>query len=64
VRIEVPTGVAAFPREVVRAPRSAVARKYDLVHWTDMPTGGHFPALEEPALLAADIRTFLRMLDG
>jgi hypothetical protein len=27
-----------------------------------MPIGGHFPALEEPARLAADIRTFLRAL--
>ncbi len=62
VRIEVPTGVAAFPKEVMRTPRRAVARKYDLVHWTDMPIGGHFPALEEPARLAADIRTFLRAL--
>jgi microsomal epoxide hydrolase len=62
VRIEVPTGVAAFPGEVMRTPRGAVARKYDLVHWTDMPTGGHFPALEETALLAADIRAFLRTL--
>jgi pimeloyl-ACP methyl ester carboxylesterase len=63
VRIEVPTGVAAFPREVMRVPRSAVARKYHLVHWTDMPSGGHFPALEEPARLVADIRSFLRRLD-
>jgi pimeloyl-ACP methyl ester carboxylesterase len=64
VRIEVPTGVARFPREVMRPPRSAVARKYDLVHWTDMPSGGHFPALEEPARLAADVRAFLRALAG
>ena len=54
--------MAAFPGEVMRTPRSAVARKYDLVHWTAMPTGGHFPALEETDLLAADIRTFLRAL--
>ena len=40
-----------------------MARKYDLVHWTDMPSGGHFPALEETARLAADIRTFLRTLE-
>jgi pimeloyl-ACP methyl ester carboxylesterase len=64
VRVEVPTGVAAFPGEVMRTPRSAVARKYDLVHWTDMSSGGHFPALEEPDLLAADIRAFLRRLAG
>ncbi len=27
-----------------------------------MPGGGHFPALEEPALLVEDIRDFFREL--
>jgi pimeloyl-ACP methyl ester carboxylesterase len=57
-RIEVPTGVALFPKEVTRPPRSAVARKYALVRWTEMPRGGHFPALETPHDLAAEIRAF------
>jgi pimeloyl-ACP methyl ester carboxylesterase len=26
--------------------------------WTPMPRGGHFPAAEEPELLAADIAAF------
>ncbi|HVM64583.1 MAG TPA: epoxide hydrolase, partial [Acidimicrobiales bacterium] len=38
-RVDVPTGVAVFPKEVMRTPRSAVARKYDLRHWTTMPRG-------------------------
>lgn len=63
VRIEVPTGVAMFPKEVMRTPRSAVARKYDLRHWTTMKSGGHFPALEEPEALAAEIRAFATLLD-
>ena len=29
-------------------------------HWTDFTEGGHFPAMEEPKLLADDIRTFFR----
>lgn len=29
-------------------------------HWTEHTEGGHFPAMEVPALLTADIRTFLR----
>jgi hypothetical protein len=28
--------------------------------WTEMPRGGHFAAMEEPELLAADIRTWFR----
>jgi microsomal epoxide hydrolase len=30
--------------------------------WTELPRGGHFAALEEPALLAAEIRAFFRPL--
>lgn len=59
-RIEVPTGVALFPGEVMQPPRSAVERKYRLEHWSEMDSGGHFPALEEPAALIADLRAFFR----
>lgn len=62
VRIDVPTGVADFPKEVVRAPRSAVERKFDLVQWTEMSSGGHFAAMEEPAALVEDVRAFFRKL--
>lgn len=58
-RIEVPTGVAAFPHDLLAfPPRSMVERGYNVVHWTDMPQGGHFAGLEEPELLLADIRRF------
>jgi pimeloyl-ACP methyl ester carboxylesterase len=30
------------------------------VHFTTMPHGGHFPALEQPALWIDDLRTFFR----
>jgi pimeloyl-ACP methyl ester carboxylesterase len=59
-RIDVPTGVALFPKEVTRPPCSAVARKYALVRWTDMPRGGHFPALEAPDDLVGELRAFFR----
>lgn len=62
VRIECPTGVAAFPREVVQVPRRAAERKYDLRRWTEMQSGGHFAPLEEPAALAHEIREFFRPL--
>jgi pimeloyl-ACP methyl ester carboxylesterase len=62
VRIDCPTGVAAFPREVMHVPRSAVERKYDLRHWTEMSSGGHFAPLEEPDALAEDIRAFFRLV--
>jgi microsomal epoxide hydrolase len=59
-RIDVPTAVAMFPREVMQVPRSAVERKYDLRRWTTMAHGGHFAAMEQPDALVADIRAFCR----
>jgi pimeloyl-ACP methyl ester carboxylesterase len=57
-RVEVPTGIAAFPREILRAPRRWCEPKYNITHWTDMPRGGHFAAFEQPELFIDDVRTF------
>ena len=62
-RIEKPTGVAAFPRDLLLfPPRAMVERGYNVVHWTDMPRGGHFASLEEPELFLADLRAFVAAL--
>ncbi|MCX6483338.1 MAG: epoxide hydrolase [Mycobacterium sp.] len=57
-RVEVPTGIAAFPKEILRAPRRWCEPKYNITHWTDMPRGGHFAAFEQPELFVDDVRTF------
>ena len=61
-RIAVPSAYARFPREILHPPRPWVERVYDIRRWTEMPAGGHFAALEEPAALAADVRAFFRTL--
>jgi pimeloyl-ACP methyl ester carboxylesterase len=61
-KIEAPTAIAMFPGELVRPPRHWAERAYNLKRWTVMPRGGHFAAMEEPALLADDIRAFFREL--
>ncbi|MFN0185720.1 MAG: alpha/beta fold hydrolase, partial [Aquabacterium sp.] len=63
-RVEVPTGVAVFPAEPWRAPRHWVEPRFNLQHWTEMPRGGHFAALEQPALLLQDMRTFFARWRG
>jgi pimeloyl-ACP methyl ester carboxylesterase len=63
-RVEAPTAVAVFPREIATPPRSWTARAYNLERWTEMDSGGHFAAMEEPAALAQDIRSFYRGLAG
>jgi pimeloyl-ACP methyl ester carboxylesterase len=61
----VPTGYAEFPHEILRPPRSLAARTYsDIRHWTAMPRGGHFAALEQPEALARDVQAFFRPLRG
>lgn len=52
-----PTGVAVFPQDF-RSVRSFAERSNNIVHWTEMPRGGHFAASDAPDLLAEDIRKF------
>lgn len=59
-RVQVPSGIALFPQEISRPPREWAERSYNVCRWTEMPRGGHFAALEEPELLAQDIRAFFR----
>ena len=61
-RIEVPTGVALFPQELILPPRAWVERQFNLTHWSEMPRGGHFAAFEQPELFVEDLRTFYRDL--
>jgi microsomal epoxide hydrolase len=61
-RVEVPTGIADFPGEIVRTTARLANLSYNVTHWTTMPRGGHFAALEEPDLLVEDIRDFFRPL--
>jgi epoxide hydrolase len=58
--VEVPTGVARYPKEVLRWPRSWVERQYNVVHWAEMDRGGHFPAMEQPEMFVDDLRSFFR----
>jgi microsomal epoxide hydrolase len=60
--VEVPMGVAAFPKEIIRPAREWAERRYDIRHWTEMPSGGHFAAFEEGDALVRDVREFFRPL--
>jgi pimeloyl-ACP methyl ester carboxylesterase len=63
--VAVPAGFAVFPNEYVpegTPPRELAERTFDVRRWTEHPSGGHFAALEEPAILAEEIRAFFRPL--
>ncbi|BBZ14815.1 epoxide hydrolase family protein [Mycobacterium branderi] len=56
--VDLPTGVAAFPKEIIRSPRAWCEANYNITHWSDMPRGGHFAAFEQPQLFVEDVRAF------
>jgi microsomal epoxide hydrolase len=61
--VDVPTGYAEFPKEILRPPRSLAARTYtDIRRWSTMARGGHFAALEQPQALAEEIVAFFSAL--
>lgn len=61
--ITVPVGVAVFPRDIFLPIRRFAERDIaTIAHWTEFDRGGHFAAMEQPALLTGDIRTFFRSL--
>jgi pimeloyl-ACP methyl ester carboxylesterase len=59
--VQVPTGYIEFPKEILRPPRSVAEKMYcNIRRWTTAERGGHFAALEQPQLLAREIREFFR----
>ena len=61
-KVEIPTGVASFPKEIIRSPRRWCEQSYNITHWTTMPKGGHFGAFEQPELFVNDLRTFFKTI--
>jgi epoxide hydrolase len=57
-RVDLPTGIASFPREILRAPRSWCEAVYNVTRYTQMPRGGHFAAFEQPELFVDDVTAF------
>lgn len=61
--VTAPTAYAQFPREMLRPPRATAEGMFtNIQRWTIMPKGGHFAAMEQPDLLAEDVRAFYRSL--
>ncbi|GAA4716285.1 Pimeloyl-ACP methyl ester carboxylesterase [Promicromonospora umidemergens] len=54
----VPSGWAVFDTHPL--VRRAMDPWKAIGHWSEFTEGGHFPAMEEPKLLADDLRTFFR----
>ena len=58
-----PVAVTVFPKDIPLLPPSWIQQKYsDLIRYSVADHGGHFAALEQPALLVDEIRSGLRPL--
>ncbi len=61
--LQMPTGISMFPGEQVRLSRRWAERRFTkLVHFKELDRGGHFAALEQPALFVEEVRTTFRSL--
>jgi pimeloyl-ACP methyl ester carboxylesterase len=61
--VSIPVAVSVFPDELYPAPRSWTERAYPkLIHFNQLPKGGHFAAWEQPQLFSEEIRVGLRSL--
>ena len=56
-KIEIPTAVAEFTTDLL-PPKSFADKFFNIVQWNKMRKGGHFAAMEQPEILAEDIRKF------
>lgn len=50
--------MATYPAEVYKTPKAWAERLFDIAHWYEAPHGGHFAAMEQPAIFAEDLRRF------
>jgi epoxide hydrolase len=58
-----PTGFTMSPKEHVRKSRRWLERRYsNVIHFNDLPAGGHFTALEQPEGFVADVRATFAQL--
>lgn len=57
-----PRGVAVFNASDLVRP--LFDPQHQIGHWSEFKEGGHFPAMEEPALLAGDLQKFFSPLRG
>lgn len=59
--VQVPVGCSIFPHEIFRASRRWAERRYPkIIHWNELPKGGHFAAWEQPAVFVDEVRTCFR----
>jgi pimeloyl-ACP methyl ester carboxylesterase len=61
--ITMPVGCSIFPKEIFRTSRRWAQKRFsNLFYWNEPDRGGHFAALEQPALFVGELRNCFRSL--
>ena len=62
-KVEVPVGIGNFAEPYISfPPRRMVEHSYNVVHWSDFETAGHFAAMEDAPQFVAEVQRFLSKL--
>jgi pimeloyl-ACP methyl ester carboxylesterase len=62
-QLDLPVGVSIYPKEIFRSSRRWGERHMsNIIHWNEMPKGGHFAAWEQPAAYVGEIRDCFRQV--
>ena len=61
---DVPAAFAIFPKDISSPPKDLAGRFFNVQQWTELSVGGHFAAMEQPELLAEDIRKFVTFVQA
>ncbi|MFI1235377.1 epoxide hydrolase family protein [Nocardia salmonicida] len=57
LRVDVPSAITMYPRDVEKAPRAWAQERYrQIVRWKLPESGGHFPSLEVPEYFIKDLQ--------
>lgn len=61
--VTVPTGCSIFPKEILRASRRWVEKRFTrLIYFNELQKGGHFAAFEQPTTFVGEVRACFRGL--
>ena len=61
VKVNIPTGISIFPKEILQPSRRWAERNYkNIIHWNELDKGGHFAAFEQPGLFVEELRKCFR----
>jgi pimeloyl-ACP methyl ester carboxylesterase len=59
--VRVPVGCSIFPKEIFRTSKRWAEKRFEkLIHFAELPKGGHFAAFEQPELYVNEVRACFR----